>query len=88
MYAVHASIVLPGRALVAFSESQQKKDTQIFGLSNSYTNRGFARRGTHLYAQDLGFLFVWRGIEKNNEKRIELLIYFTERFKISIECVC
>ena len=36
-------------------------------------NRGFARRGTHLYAHDfarlLGFLFVLRGMEKNNKTR-------------------
>ena len=36
-------------------------------------NRGFARRVTHLYAHDfaplLGFLFVWRGMEKNNKTK-------------------
>ena len=55
-------------------------------------NGEFAGRGTHLYAHDfalpLGFLLVWRGIEKKyNNKTRELLIYFTERFKISTECV-
>ena len=34
-------------------------------------DRGFARRGTHLPAQDfaaaLGFFFVQRGMEKNNK---------------------
>ena len=36
-----------------------------------FTNREFARRGTHLYAHDFdplfGFLFVLRGMEKNNK---------------------
>ena len=36
-------------------------------------NRGFARRGTRLYAHDFallqGFLFVLRGMEKNNKTR-------------------
>ena len=55
--------------------------------------RGFARSGTHLYAHDFaplpGFFFVWRSIKKQKKKKkLELLIYFIERIKISIEYVC
>ena len=36
-----------------------------------HVNRGFARLGAHLYAHDfaplLGFLSVWRDMEKNNK---------------------
>ena len=42
---------------------------------------------SHDFVQPLGFLFVWRATEKNNNKTLELLFYFTERFKISSECV-
>ena len=52
----------------------------------STPNRGFARYGMHLYAHDfatpLGFLFVWRGVEKINRKMLQLLIYFVEGIKI------
>ena len=34
-----------------------------------------------------GSLFVWSGIEKNSKKMLKLLIYFTEQFEISTECV-
>ena len=54
--------------------------------------RDFAQRGTHTYAHDfatpLGFLFIWCGIEKNNKKKLELLIYFIEWCKIFTTCVC
>ena len=44
-------------------------------------NRGFARRGTHLYAHDFvpppSFLFVWRSIKKNNKKRLNF--WFTSQ---------
>ena len=34
------------------------------------------------------FPFVWRSIEKNQQKKLKLLIYFAERFKIfHQECV-
>ena len=62
---------------------------------------------THPYAHDfappLGFLFVWRDIEKNNKKRFIFflfffyffilfiylfIIYFIQTVKIHTECVC
>ena len=38
------------------------------------------------FSPPLGFLFVWCGIEENNNKRC-FLIYFISEFKISTECV-
>ena len=52
--------------LIAFS--------QRFVYVSPVTNRGFALPGTHLYGHDFvplpGFLFVWRGTEKSNKKRL------------------
>ena len=53
-------------------------------------HRGFAWRGTLLYAHDfallLGFLFVWRDGEKQ-QNLLLLLIYFIAKFEILTECV-
>ena len=53
--------------------------------------RGFARQGTHLRAHDfsksLGFLVAQHG-ENQQQKTLELTIYFMEGFEISSECVC
>ena len=55
-------------------------------------NRGFAQCGTHLYAHDfalhLGFLFVQRGMEKNNKTCCSLGLTSWQDFNISTECVC
>ena len=57
-----------------YDNSSAMHNRQKGGRSYSITYREFARRGTHLYAHNFvpppGFLFVWRGIEKNNQKRL------------------
>ena len=48
------------------------KQVSCYATTICHSNRGFAWRGTQLYAHDfaplLGFLFVWCSIEKDNKK--------------------
>ena len=65
----------------------------IFFIYSFTSNRVFARRSTHLYAHEfampLGFLFVWRGIEKNNKKRLNFWFTSWKELKfLWTECVC
>ena len=75
-----------------------EREKLIFGIEcsknyceNGFCNRGFARRGTHLFAHDfvplLGFLFVWRGIEKTTKHAITFDLLYSKIWNFKRVCV-
>ena len=59
-------------------------------LKENVNNRGFARRRTHLYAQEFApplISFCMARYGEKQQKALELLIYFAARFEILTKCV-